>query len=224
VAALGPGLPSTWQLDTHPISPEPIAWIAQAAANAWGGPIATPAELLADHVENVVRRHAHRLFTNQELDQLLRVHEMAIGKETIPELFGRFLSVSELRLVLQAMLRQGYSIRNFPRIIEVLVNHFINHLAEKQLSMDETWKLGSHIPFFSTNELVEVVCRELGLPARSERLASIQASLERSIRQEAAHPPAARPVNHPTAEGGGYRPDFPERDARFPLDSEEGAR
>lgn len=224
VAALGPGLPAGWQLEAHPTNPEPIAWIAQGAAHAWEGAIATPQEILAEHLEAVVRRHAHRLFTNQELDQLLRVHEMAIGKETIPELFGRFMSLSELRLVLQAMLRQGHSIRNFPRIIEILMNHFINYLAEKQLSMDETWKLSSHIPFFSTDELVSVICQGLGIPGRSDRLASIQASLERAMRQEAVQPPVTRPLTPPPLEPGGGRPEFTEREPRLPLDSEEGAR
>jgi hypothetical protein len=223
VAALGPGLPTDWKLEPHPSRPEPLAWIAQGAANAWEGKVETLAELLAAHLEDVIRRHAARLFTNQELDQLLRVHEMAIGKETIPELLGRFMSLSELRLVLQTMLRQGQSIRNLPRIIEILMNHFINYLADKQLSMDETWKLSSHIPFFSTDELVSVVCRGLGMPARSERLASVQASLERAMRQDASQPPVTRPLVPPLRDSEGGRNDRSDREPTLPVDTEEGA-
>ncbi|MFN3428686.1 MAG: FHIPEP family type III secretion protein [Candidatus Sericytochromatia bacterium] len=187
VAALGPELPSSWAKEPHPVRPIEIAWIAADAAPAWHGGTQTPHTLLAEHVESVVRKFAHRLFNNHSLDLLLRAYEPEIGKDTLAELFGRFMSLTELRLVLQGMLKAGYNIRNLPRIVDILMRHYITYLAEKPLSMDETWKISSHIPFFSTEELTHVICRGLGLPAPSERRSSFAATMERIVREA---PPA----------------------------------
>ncbi|MEB3222001.1 MAG: FHIPEP family type III secretion protein [Candidatus Sericytochromatia bacterium] len=224
VAAVGPNLPATWRLEAHPVTGEPTAWIARAAAGAWHGEVLTPAQLLADHLRAVVRRHAHRLFGNSELEMLLRAHEATMGKDTIHELFGRFMSLTELRMLLQAMLRNGQSIRPLPRIVDILMTHFINYLAEKPLSMDETWKLSSHIPFFSTEELVRIVSHGLGLPTSVERLAGITASLERAMQLEVTLPPPPMPLGQPHDLAGLRRLEGLERPDRLPLDSEEGAR
>ena len=187
VAALGPDLPAGWAKELHPVRGVEMAWIAANSAEAWHGATQAPYAILAEHVEAVVRRFAHRLFNNHALDLLLRAYEPEIGKDTLAELFGRFMSLTELRLVLQAMLKAGYNIRNLPRIVDILMRHYINYLAEKPLSMDETWKISSHIPFFSTEELTHVICRGLGLPAPSERRSSFAATMERIVREA---PPA----------------------------------
>ena len=183
MAAVGPGLPTDWAAEPHPVRQVPISWVTEAVSRAWEGDVQAPCAIVAEHVEDVIRRHAHRLFNNQALDMLLRAYEPEIGKDTLSELFGRFMSMSELRLVLQAMLKQGYGVRNLPKIVDILMSHFINYLAEKPLSMDETWKISSHIPFFSTEELVRVVCAGLGLPSGLDRRAGIHAALERAVRQ-----------------------------------------
>ncbi|MEB3197350.1 MAG: FHIPEP family type III secretion protein [Candidatus Sericytochromatia bacterium] len=224
VAALGPELPPAWASEPHPVRPIPMVWIAQAASNAWAGEVSSAEELLAEHLASLVRRHAHRLFTNHELDQVLRVREVEIGRETLQELLGRFMSVSELRLVLQSLLRQGYSIRQLPQMVEILMNHFINYLADKPLSMDETWKISSHIPFFSTDELVQAVLHGLGLPRTTERIAGIQASLERSLRLDPVQSPATRPLGSTHLDAPVFRQDSLEREPRLPFDTEEGAR
>lgn len=183
LAVLGPDLPPGMPTEPHPVRELAIAWMTPEVARSWRGPSQTPVALLAEHLESVARRYADKLLTNQVLDQLLRAYEGEIGKDTYTELFGRFMSMTELRLVLQAMLKNGYSVRNLPRIIDILMNHFINYLAEKPLSMDETWKISSHIPFFSTEELTRVVCQGLGLPPIGDRLASLTAALERVVRE-----------------------------------------
>lgn len=198
MAAVGPGLPSDWATEPHPIRQAPISWVTEPVARAWEGDVQTPSAIVAEHVEEVVRRHAHRLFNNQALDMLLRAYEPEIGKDTLSELFGRFMSMSELRLVLQAMLKHGYGVRNLPKIVDILMSHFINYLAEKPLSMDETWKISSHIPFFSTEELVRVVCVGLGLPTGVDRRAGIHAALERAVRQTVMPPlPVDSEGQHP---------------------------
>ncbi|MEB3328953.1 MAG: FHIPEP family type III secretion protein [Candidatus Sericytochromatia bacterium] len=224
VAAVGPDLPAAWRLEAHPVTGTPIAWIAQAAAGAWHGAVLTPAEVFGAHLGDVVRRQAHRLFSNTELEMLLRAHEPAMGKDTVHELFGRFMSLTELRLLLQALLRHGHSLRPLPRIVDILMTHYITYLSEKSLSMDETWKLSSHIPFFSTEELMRIVCQGLGLPPTADRLAGITASLERAMRLEAAPPLSPRSLLPPNDPPGQRRLDGGDRPERLPLDSEEGAR
>jgi len=183
LAAVGPGLPVDWDTEVHPVRHAPVSWVTEAVAKTWEGAVQPPHAIVAEHVEDVIRKNAHRLFNNQALDMLLRAYEPEIGKDTLSELFGRFMSMSELRLVLQAMLKQGYGVRNLPKIVDILMSHFINYLAEKPLSMDETWKISSHIPFFATEELVRVVCVGLGLPTGIDHRAGIHAALERAVRQ-----------------------------------------
>ncbi|HEY9723459.1 MAG TPA: FHIPEP family type III secretion protein [Oscillatoriaceae cyanobacterium] len=183
VAVLGPDLPPGMPTEPHPSREVMIAWMTPEVARSWRGASQAPVTLLAEHLESVARRYSDKLLTNQVLDQLLRAYESEIGKDTYTELFGRFMSMTELRLVLQAMLKNGYSVRNLPRIVDILMNHFINYLAEKPLSMDETWKISSHIPFFATEELTRVVCQGLGLPPIGDHLASLTAALERVVRE-----------------------------------------
>lgn len=203
VAAIG-HVPSEWPSDPHPVRSGSLTWVspeelasrkaepAEGGARSfastgpslgWVQDTQTPHALIAEHLEDVVRRQAHRLFTNQSLDLLLRTFEPEIGKDTYSELFGRFMSLTELRLVLQALLKAGYGIRNLPKIVDLLMTHYINYLAEKPLSMDETWKISSHIPFFTTEELAEVVCQGLGLPPLNDRRSMLAAQLERVIKQ-----------------------------------------
>ncbi|MDB5097327.1 MAG: flhA, partial [Cyanobacteria bacterium RYN_339] len=210
-AAVGGTFPIEWPVEPHPVRHVSMSWVNEAAARTFAGELQAPHTLLADHLEDVIRRNAHRIFNNQSLDMLLRTFEYEIGKDTLSELFGRFMSLTELRLVLQTMLKAGYSIKNLPKIVDILMSHFINYLAEKPLGMDETWKISSHIPFFSTEELTRIVCEGLGLPMASDRRSSMAAALERTIRQSpATYSPPMDPADL----------DRPER---LPLDSEKGA-
>lgn len=204
LAAIATQVPAEWPSEPHPVRSGSLAWVSpeELAAHraelatggarsfasngpslAWVQETQPPHALITEHLEDVVRRQAHRLFTNQSLDLLLRTFEPEIGKDTYSELFGRFMSLTELRLVLQALLKAGYGIRNLPKIVDLLMTHYINYLAEKPLSMDETWKISSHIPFFTTEELAEVVCQGLGLPPLNDRRSMLAAQLERVIKQ-----------------------------------------
>lgn len=220
VAALGPDLPAGWAKEPHPTRPVEMAWIAGNSAEAWHGETQPPHALLAEHVESVVRRFAHRLFNNHALDLLLRAYEPEVGKDTLSELFGRFMSLTELRLVLQGMLKSGYTIRNMPRIIDILMRHYITYLAEKPLSMDETWKISSHIPFFSTEELIHVICRGLGLPAPSERRSNFAAAMERIVREA----PATHGLEGSLTMDGLPSLDGKEGRDRWPRDPGKGAK
>lgn len=190
VAALAPELPSAWPREPHPARERTeMTWLTVTAARTWEGELQTAADLIGEHFEKLVRRHAHRLFNNQALDVLLRAYEPEIGKDTYAELFGRFMSLTELRLVLAGLLRQGYSIRPLPRIIDTLLGHFISTLADKAVPMEESWKLTSHAPILGTAELVQVVCNALGYPYQGEGYAEADAlaALERAFRG-ADHP------------------------------------
>lgn len=212
-AALGVEFPPDWAYEPHPVRPVAIAWINETVSKGFLGEIQAPHALLAEHLEELVRRHAHRIFNNQSLDMLLRAFEYEIGKDTLSELFGRFMSLTELRLVLQRMLEANYSIKNLPKIVDILMSHFINYLAAKSLGMDETWKISSHIPFFSTEELTRIVCDGLGLPMASAGKTSLTAALERAVRQAPAGRPGPAPLDPADLDGR----------ERLPLDSEKGA-
>ena len=202
----------------HPVRGGQVRWVPVHVAASWSGEVHPAWRVVAEHIEHVAKRHAHRMLTNQAVELLLRAHESEIGKETFSELFGRFLSLTEIRLVLQRMLQSGHSIRPIARIVDILLAHFIEFLSGRQVNMDDTWKISAHVPFCSTDTLYRVVCDGLGLPAVSEQLSDVAASLERVMRQPSAK--RARVVG----DGNGLplTPDSVERREHRFLDAEEG--
>lgn len=167
----------------HPARPgRVLRWASEAEAKAQTHEVQAPAALLAEHLEAEVQRNASRLLTDPALELLLEAHSLTVGRQLIDELLNRFLSLTELRLVLQALLDRGHSLRALPRILDLLLVHCIRHLSGRQLSMDETWKVSSHLPYFPTEALVQVVCEGLGWPTGDAALALQAQALERSLR------------------------------------------
>jgi hypothetical protein len=182
-AAIGPH----WR--PHPARPGmAFRWASEAEARSQAHDIQGPAAFLAEHLEAEVQRNASRLLTDPALEMLLEAHSLTVGRQLIDELLNRFLSLTELRLVLQTLLDRGHSLRALPRILDVLLVHCIRHLSGRQLSLDETWKVSSHLPYFPTEALVQVVCEGLGWPTGDAALALQAQALERSLRLGGAVP------------------------------------
>jgi flagellar biosynthesis protein FlhA len=121
--ALDPG-DAVGQLDgiptTEPAFGLPAVWIgegARAEAEALGYTVVDPESVIVTHLTETIRRHVAELLTRQDtralLDRLKEVNA-AVVEEVIPDL----LSVGELQRVLQALLREGVSIRDLGAIVE----------------------------------------------------------------------------------------------------------
>ena len=95
-------------------------WITDAAraeAEALGYTVVDAEAVVVTHLTETIRRHVADLLTRQDVRTLLdslKEHNAAVVEEVVPDL----LSVGELQRVLQALLREGVSIRDLGAIVE----------------------------------------------------------------------------------------------------------
>jgi flagellar biosynthesis protein FlhA len=100
----------------------PAVWIdegAQAEAEALGYTVVDPESVIVTHLTETIRRHAADLLTRQETRQLLETlkeSNLAADEEVVPDKLG----VGEVQRVLQALLREGVSIRDLGTILEAI--------------------------------------------------------------------------------------------------------
>jgi flagellar biosynthesis protein FlhA len=113
----------------------------QEKALAAGYAVVDQTSVIATHLAEIVRRHAHELLTRQETKRLLDALAASQPK-LVEELVPRLLTLGELQKVLQQLLREQVSIRDLPTILETL--------------------LDSAVAGKNTVQLVEAVRRALG--------------------------------------------------------------
>ncbi len=93
----------------------------QNQALASGYAVVDPTSILATHLAEVIKQHAHELLTRQEtkrlLDRMAESHPK-LGEELVPKI----LSLGEVQKVLQQLLREQVSIRDLPTILEALLD------------------------------------------------------------------------------------------------------
>jgi len=99
-------------------------WIAPALQNqalASGYAVVDQTSVLATHLAEVVRQHAHELLSRQEtkrlLDRLAESHP-----KLVEELVPKILSLGEVQKVLQQLLREQVSIRDLPAVLETMLD------------------------------------------------------------------------------------------------------
>ncbi len=99
-------------------------WIPAALQNqalASGYAVVDQTSVLATHLAEVVKQHAHELLTRQEVKRLLdRLAES--HPKLVEELVPKILSLGEVQKVLQQLLREQVSIRDLPAILETLID------------------------------------------------------------------------------------------------------
>jgi len=127
-----PGIPTT-----EPAFGLPAVWIPEsgrAEAEALGWTVVDPESVVVTHLTETIRGHASELLTRQEtrqlLDQLKQVNA-AVVDEVVPDV----LSVGEIQRVLQALLREGVSVRDLGAVVEAIgdkarLTRDVNMLAE----------------------------------------------------------------------------------------------
>ncbi len=97
-------------------------WIPEdrkSRAEALGYTVADAGTVLATHLSEIIRRHAHDLLTREEVNGLIRTL-----KETHPsvveEVVPSVMKPGEVQKILQNLLREGVSIRDLGTILETL--------------------------------------------------------------------------------------------------------
>ncbi len=86
-----------------------------------GYTVVDPPSVLATHLTEIIRAHAHELLGRQEVKTLLdglKEEYSAVVTELVPDL----LSIGEVQKVLQNLLREGLPIRNLLTILETLAD------------------------------------------------------------------------------------------------------
>jgi flagellar biosynthesis protein FlhA len=102
------GLPAIWIADTQ-----------RAEAEALGYTVVDQESVIVTHLTEAIRSESAELLSRQETRQLLdqlKEHNAAVVDEVVPDV----LSLGEIQRVLQALLREGISIRDLGVIIEAI--------------------------------------------------------------------------------------------------------
>ena len=102
----------------------PAKWIApnlRDRALAAGYAVVDQTSVLATHLAEIIKQHAHLLLTRQETKRLLDAHAESQPK-LIEELVPKLLSLGEVQKVLQQLLREQVSIRDLVTILETLLD------------------------------------------------------------------------------------------------------
>jgi flagellar biosynthesis protein FlhA len=107
---------------TEPAFGLPAVWIADAGraeAEALGYTVVDAESVIVTHLTETIRHHVADLLTRQDVRALLdglKEVNAAVVEEVVPDL----LSVGEVQRVLQALLREGVSIRDLGAIVEAV--------------------------------------------------------------------------------------------------------
>ena len=100
----------------------PALWVAESErekAELYGYTTIDAPSVIATHLMEVIKKHAHELMGRQQVQVLidnLKAQQPALVEEVVPKLF----SVGEVQKVLANLLREGISIRDISSVLEVL--------------------------------------------------------------------------------------------------------
>lgn len=102
----------------------PAVWITEdqrERAERLGFTVVDPSSVVATHLTEIIKTHAHELLDRQTTQKLIDNLKESHGA-LIQDLIPGVMSVIDIQLVLQNLLREGISIRDLPTIFETLLN------------------------------------------------------------------------------------------------------
>ena len=134
-------------LATEPAFGLPAVWIPERdreRAQAMGYTVVNLATVIATHLTEVLRRHAHELLTRQETQDLLNSVSKKYPK-VIEGVVPDLLDLGKIQKVLQNLLREQVSIRDMLTIIETLADQAATTKAPEVLTERVRQALGRTI-------------------------------------------------------------------------------
>ncbi len=146
-------------------------WIDESRkeeAQRLGYTVVDPPTVFATHLTEVLKKHAHELLGAREFELLVEGLRQRMPK-LVDDLIPTILKDSEVRRVLQTLLKEGVSIRSLPLIFETLIEH-----GEKTKDID-----------YLTERVRRALRRQIIGPLKSEdgrvHAVAIDADLEKKI-------------------------------------------
>ncbi|MFN3820788.1 MAG: flagellar biosynthesis protein FlhA [bacterium] len=112
----------------------PALWISPAErekAENLGWTVVEPSAVLVTHLVDVIKRHAHKIFTREEAKRLidnLKLTAPAVVEELIPNL----LPLGTVHKILQKLLKEGIPIRDLTLILETLAD-WAPHIKDPEI-------------------------------------------------------------------------------------------
>lgn len=103
----------------------PALWISPSdreMAETYGYTVVDPPSIIATHLTEIVKNHAHELLGRQEVKSLLDNLKKSNGA-VIDELIPSILSIGDVQKVLANLLKEGISIKNLSQILEILADY-----------------------------------------------------------------------------------------------------
>ncbi|NBG87584.1 flagellar biosynthesis protein FlhA [Isachenkonia alkalipeptolytica] len=144
----------------------PAKWIKEEVredAEMLGYTVVDPPSIIATHLTEVIKKHAHELLGRQDVQKLVdNVKES--HPALVDELLPSQMSLGEIQKVLANLLKEGVSIRNFVTILETLADH-INITRDTDMLTEYVRQgLGRAISKqFITNQPAKVITLDKGL-------------------------------------------------------------
>lgn len=103
----------------------PAKWIIPAqrsTAEAAGCTVVDPSAVVATHLTEIVRRHAHELLGRREAQELVEIAARANSK-VVEELIPHLMPLGEVIKVMRSLLQEGVSLRDVRTILETLADN-----------------------------------------------------------------------------------------------------
>ncbi|WP_298440285.1 flagellar biosynthesis protein FlhA [Geobacter sp.] len=110
---------------TEPVFGLPAIWIraeAKEQAQIYGYTVVDSTTIIATHISEIIKKHAHEMVGRQELQQLLDNLSASFPK-VVDELVPSLLNLGTVLRVIKNLLREGVSIRDLRTILETLADY-----------------------------------------------------------------------------------------------------
>lgn len=152
---------------TEPAFGLPALWIAEdkkERAQIAGYTVVDCTTIMATHLSELIKRHAHELLGRQEVQNLLDTTAKSYPK-LVEELVPNLMSVGGVMRVLQNLLREDVSIRDMRTILETLADHAPKTQDEELLTEYVRQSLARQISNGAAgeNSLLPVITLDTGL-------------------------------------------------------------
>ena len=131
----------------EPVFQLPATWVTSVerkSAEVAGYTVVDAPSVLVTHLSETVRRHCHEILTRQDV-QLLLDNLKQTNPAVVNELIPAQLSVGQVQRILQNLLAEGLSIRNFAGILEKVGDYAACTKNPDELSEYARRALGSQL-------------------------------------------------------------------------------